>query len=55
MGKQTTCIDHDHITGEVRGILDTRCNVGLGHFRDNVDLLMRARDYLMKGVRRDKP
>lgn len=39
-------IDHDHITGEIRGLLCPACNLGVGNFRDNVDLLDRAGDYL---------
>lgn len=39
-------VDHNHRTGEVRGILCTSCNIGLGGFRDNPDLLLEAIQYL---------
>jgi hypothetical protein len=38
--------DHCHETGTVRGILCHSCNVGLGHFRDNLASLTRAIEYL---------
>jgi hypothetical protein len=38
--------DHDHSTGEVRGILCHSCNNGLGNFRDRSELLIRAAEYL---------
>lgn len=43
-------VDHNHRTGETRGILCHHCNVGLGHFRDNPDLLRTAAAYLEKNV-----
>jgi len=39
-------VDHDHKTGKVRGLLCSRCNCGLGHFRDSVPLINKAATYL---------
>lgn len=40
------CVDHSHTHGHVRGILCTRCNTGLGMFRDNVRFMERAIKYI---------
>lgn len=45
-GAYRICIDHDHLTGKVRGLLCDNCNHGLGVFRDNIDLLYEAISYL---------
>lgn len=39
-------IDHCHDTNEVRGILCSGCNTGLGHLGDNIAGLQRAIAYL---------
>ncbi len=39
-------IDHNHTTGEIRGLLCHNCNVGLGHFLDNVEFLLKAIRYI---------
>lgn len=40
-------IDHNHNSGRVRGMLCDHCNKGLGFFRDNPSLLLRASDYVL--------
>jgi hypothetical protein len=39
-------IDHDHQTGDVRGVLCNNCNNGLGSFSDNIEQMLKAIDYL---------
>lgn len=39
-------VDHNHETGEIRGILCNACNVGLGAFKDDPNLLALAMEYL---------
>lgn len=45
------CLDHDHNTGEFRGWLCYRCNVGIGYLGDTLDGVLKAADYLGKGNR----
>ena len=39
-------VDHNHQTGVVRGLLCDDCNIGLGKFKDNPNLLATALNYL---------
>lgn len=41
-----SAIDHNHETGEFRGVLCRQCNRALGMFRDSVKILLSAVDYL---------
>lgn len=48
--KKALCIDHNHATKKVRGLLCHSCNKGLGIFKDNPENLIRAIDYLRSYV-----
>ena len=39
-------VDHDHLTGAVRGLLCRNCNLALGYMRDDINLLASAAQYL---------
>jgi hypothetical protein len=51
-------VDHDHDTGMVRGLLCSKCNMGIGYFKENHEILQKAIDYLdkwrVKNEQRDK-
>lgn len=40
--------DHCHKTNKFRGLLCNDCNLGLGRFFDSVDILEKAKNYLLK-------
>ena len=41
-------IDHDHKTGKIRGLLCDKCNVALGFWKDDINTLHKAIEYLEK-------
>ncbi len=45
-GRGSYMFDHNHKTGKFRGLLCSQCNTGIGLFRDNPELLMKAIAYL---------
>lgn len=45
-GKRAYSVDHDHVTGVIRGLLCRGCNVGIGNLKDNPDLLEAAARYI---------
>lgn len=46
--KRKLGVDHDHRTGEVRGLLCGNCNTGIGHLQDSTEILEQAKNYLRK-------
>ena len=45
-GDRKLCVDHNHETGEVRGLLCNKCNRGLGLVGDTVESIGRFLAYL---------
>jgi len=42
------CVDHNHSTGEVRGLLCSNCNTAIGLLKENLENLDNAKEYLNK-------
>jgi len=46
--RKRLAVDHDHVTGRIRGLLCSKCNSGIAMFRDSVFLLKKAIEYLQE-------
>ena len=46
-------VDHCHTTGAIRGLLCSKCNLGIGSFQDSPEILTNAWTYLMKHRRKE--
>lgn len=44
--KDSVCVDHNHVTGDVRGLLCQGCNHGIGNLKDSPEVLEQAAAYL---------
>jgi len=44
-------IDHCHTSGKVRGLLCSHCNTGLGQFKDNIQSLENAIQYISESIK----
>ena len=48
VASDTACVDHDHKTGRVRGLLCTNCNGGIGRLKDSEEIILSALAYIRK-------
>lgn len=47
-------IDHNHETGEIRGVLCGNCNIGIGNFKEDEGFLLNAIFYLKNYPQKNK-
>lgn len=43
---ESVYVDHCHKTNKIRGLLCQHCNTGIGFFRDNIEIMKNAINYL---------
>ena len=46
--RDLACVDHDHRTDAVRGLLCNRCNTAIGLFKDDPSIVQNATEFLRK-------
>ena len=47
-GRHYLSVDHSHTSGKIRGLLCQNCNLGLGHFKEDPEIFVKAIDYLIE-------
>jgi hypothetical protein len=52
-GIRRLCVDHDHETGRIRGLLCMRCNLFIGAIDDRIDIAHKVLVYLDKWKNKD--
>lgn len=52
-GRGSFHVDHDHVTGTIRGILCHGCNTALGLLKDDPALLRRAAEYVEASIEQE--
>ena len=45
--KKYLCVDHDHKTGKIRGLLCDKCNRGIGLLNDDYKIIQNALNYIL--------
>jgi len=45
------CVDHEHKSGKVRGLLCHKCNLAISLVRENIDILANAIRYLSESMK----
>jgi len=48
--KKELSVDHCHTTGSIRGLLCKGCNTGIGNFKDDVNIMKKAIEYLERAT-----
>jgi DNA repair exonuclease SbcCD ATPase subunit len=52
---KTTVVDHDHVTGKIRGVVHHKCNTAIGYVERFRDRLQAILEYLDAGEESNKP
>jgi hypothetical protein len=48
-GRMFFCVDHNHTTGAIRGLLCDNCNLAAGKMKDDYKAILRLAEYIQKG------